>query len=97
MADDDMKIPAPWACRDCWHFRRCTGLISVNGDETRCDWAPSRFRLDTIGTLGRLLEEGGATMTLYGQPVSVEQVRNLGDTLAQTKIAQALALHRDDS
>ncbi len=91
-----MKIPAPWTCSDCRHFRRCTGLISIKGNETWCDWAPSRFRLDAIGTLGRLIEEGGGTLTLYGQPVSVEQLRNFGETLAQAKISRALGLHRDD-
>lgn len=86
--DDDMKIPAPWHCGDCIHYRRCSALIgTLRGDEPHCDFAPSRFRLDALGTLARLLEEGGATMTLYGQPVTVNQVRALGETLALTKIA----------
>lgn len=88
--DDDMKIPAPWHCGDCLHFRRCSALIgSLRGDEPHCDFAPSRFRLDAIGTLGRLLEEGGATMTLYGQPVTAEQVRHFAATLAVAKLEQA--------
>jgi len=90
--DDDMKIPEPWACGDCVYFRRCSALISsLKGDEPHCDFAPSRFHLDTIGALGRVLAEGGLTMTLYGKPVTVDQVRHLGNAIAIHKLEQLAA------
>lgn len=30
-------------CKDCLHFERCKWLIGINGNETECDWNPSRF------------------------------------------------------
>lgn len=88
--DDDMRIPDPWTCRDCVNFARCAALIGVKGAEQSCDWAPHRFRLDTIGVLGRLLEEANATLTLYGRPVSADQLRDFVTTVAAAKIAAAL-------
>lgn len=38
-------LPDGKSCRDCRHFiSTCEWLISYTGDETACDWAPSRFR-----------------------------------------------------
>jgi hypothetical protein len=30
-------------CAECSHFERCKWLLSRQGDETECDWSPSRF------------------------------------------------------
>jgi hypothetical protein len=39
-----MKLPAGRKCRDCKHFTaKCEWLISLTGDETECDWSPSKF------------------------------------------------------
>lgn len=48
---DDMDLPAGLTCRDCAHFGpKCSWLISsLTGDETRCDWSPSRFKPRPIG------------------------------------------------
>lgn len=46
--DDDMALPAGKSCCDCAHFKRCRALIGakhINEAATRCDFAPSRFRL----------------------------------------------------
>jgi hypothetical protein len=40
----DVSLPAGSACRDCAHFARCRALIcTLRGDETKCDFTPSRF------------------------------------------------------
>lgn len=85
-ARDDMRLPELWTCRDCVHFRRCAALVGVQGDEKTCDWAPSRFRLDTIGVLCRLLKEGGATMTLFGQPVEEAELRDFVEGRAVERV-----------
>jgi hypothetical protein len=30
-------------CSTCIHFERCKWLLSYSGDETSCDWIPSRY------------------------------------------------------
>lgn len=31
-------------CSDCVHFDRCKSLMNyMTGDETECDWTPSKF------------------------------------------------------
>jgi len=56
--DPVMRIDAPWTCGDCRHHRRCSALIgSLRPDAAFCDFAPSRFALDTIGVLVRWLAE----------------------------------------
>jgi hypothetical protein len=85
--EDDMRLPAGMTCADCRSFRGCVRFLGIKGDEVTCDWAPSRFRMDAIGVLGRLLEAGGATLTLHGKPVTVEQVRTLAETIALAKFA----------
>jgi len=46
--DPVMRIDAPWTCGDCRHHRRCSALIgSLRPDAAFCDFAPSRFALDT--------------------------------------------------
>lgn len=44
MTNKDMMLPSGKCCVDCVGFVRCTGLFSCNGNNTTCDWAPSRFR-----------------------------------------------------
>lgn len=34
---------ATQTCGSCNHFKRCEGLLSRKGDETECDWSPSRY------------------------------------------------------
>lgn len=31
-------------CKLCIHFEKCERLIGILGNETTCDWEPSRFR-----------------------------------------------------
>ncbi len=86
-----MLIPEPWRCGDCTNFRRCKSFIgSLRGDEPHCDWAPSRFRLDCIGVLGRLLSEAGATLTLHGEPVTADELRAFGRGVVEGKIQAAV-------
>lgn len=33
-------------CSKCIHFDRCKWLLSRTGEETFCDWTPSRFSED---------------------------------------------------
>lgn len=40
-----MALPPGKTCADCNHYTRCSRLLSREGLETSCDWAPSRFRL----------------------------------------------------
>jgi len=87
---DDMRLPAHMTCRDCVHFARCVAFLGLKGDEVTCDWAPSRFRLDTVGVLCRLLKEGGATLTLYGESVSEQELRDFTTTVAVERIKSAL-------
>lgn len=54
---DDMALPAGRTCADCISYARCVALLSarhVNDKQTRCDWAPSRFRLDGVKIERRL-------------------------------------------
>jgi hypothetical protein len=30
-------------CSECKHFNRCQFLLQRTGEETECDWEPSRF------------------------------------------------------
>lgn len=90
--DNDMKIAEPWHCGDCVHFRRCSALIgSLKGDEPHCDFAPSRFKLDTIGVLCRLVSDAGLVMTFQGEPVTADELRGIGKGIVTEKIRAALA------
>jgi hypothetical protein len=44
MDKSTMQLPTGKTCADCGHFKRCAWLISCAPTNTRCDWAPSRFR-----------------------------------------------------
>lgn len=37
------KLPKGKTCSDCIHASRCAWLIGIKGNETQCDWLPSRF------------------------------------------------------
>lgn len=38
------KLPEGKSCNDCANFKpTCQWLISLSGNETNCDWNPSRF------------------------------------------------------
>lgn len=39
----DMYLPIGKTCAGCAHIKRCTWLISVNPENTTCDWSPSRY------------------------------------------------------
>ena len=40
----DMKLPKGKTCADCARWESCHAMIgSLRGNETRCDWSPSRF------------------------------------------------------
>lgn len=91
-----MRIDAPWTCGDCRHHRRCSALIgSLRPDAAFCDFAPSRFALDTIGVLARLLDEAGATMTLHGEPVTGDELRSFVRQEAENRIVRAIAAQED--
>lgn len=90
MSEPDMQLPEGMTCLDCRNFQRCAALVGVKGHEVTCDWSPSRFQLDALGALGRLLESADATLTLYGEPVTVDQLRNFTETIARAKLAAAL-------
>ncbi len=50
---DDMKLPPGRSCADCTNYHRCLAFIGpayINENATRCDWAPSRFRLADANT-----------------------------------------------
>ena len=40
---NDMILPIGKTCKDCIHFKRCEWLIGLKGNETNCDWSPSKF------------------------------------------------------
>lgn len=91
-----MRIDAPWTCGDCRNHRRCSALIgSLRPDAAFCDFAPSRFALDTIGVLARLLDEAGATMTLHGEPVTGDELRSFVRQEAENRIVRAIAAQED--
>lgn len=94
--DPDMRIDAPWTCGDCRHHRRCKALIGdLRPDAAFCDFAPSRFTLDTIDVLARLLDEAGATMTLYGEPVTADELRAFTRKEAENRIARVIAAQQE--
>lgn len=40
-----MELPFGKRCIDCAFFKsHCEWLLSRQGDEAKCDWAPSRFQ-----------------------------------------------------
>ena len=47
---------------------------------------------DPIGQLCALLKEVGATLTLYGKPVSETELRQFADTSAKNRIINAFAI-----
>ena len=38
-----MLLPRGKTCKDCVRFQRGEWLISLKGNETNCDWSPSKF------------------------------------------------------
>lgn len=44
MSDNDSALPDGMQCSDCAYIARCQWLLSRDGSETVCDWAPSVFR-----------------------------------------------------
>ena len=53
MTDDDMKLPLGKTCNDCVHDRRCKAMFGVKGNETTCDFAPSRFHQKQSNSLAQ--------------------------------------------
>lgn len=43
-------LPMGKTCHDCVHFSRCSWLIGIKGNETICDWLPSKFKQQTTQT-----------------------------------------------
>lgn len=41
-------LPKGVTCSDCAYWKRCSWLIGLNGEETECDWEPSRFKPKAI-------------------------------------------------
>lgn len=42
-------LPQGKTCADCKYWRRCSQLIDdLDGSETHCDWAPSRFKENLV-------------------------------------------------
>lgn len=41
--DAEMALPEGKTCGDCIHCRRCCLIFGHVPEDTRCDWAPSRF------------------------------------------------------
>lgn len=79
--DDDMKLPAGYTCSNCLRFRSCRTMISREGPETMCDWAPSGFSLGTagVGTLqAQLTASGLATQSAMDALANAHaQIENL--------------------
>lgn len=40
---DTMRLPTGHTCSDCGYWGFCIWYLSYKGDESSCDWAPSRF------------------------------------------------------
>lgn len=41
----EAALPAGKTCKDCRHFfTKCIWFLGLRGNETVCDWVPSRFR-----------------------------------------------------
>lgn len=49
-----------------------------------------KLEMDAIGTLGKLVEDAGCQMTLFGQPVTTEQLRTAATESALDRIENAL-------
>ena len=41
---DSMDLPEGKCCNNCVWLTRCTWLLQRKGNETKCDWLPSRFK-----------------------------------------------------
>lgn len=41
---DDMDLPEGRTCRSCAHIKNCQLLFRCKVENTRCDWAPSRYQ-----------------------------------------------------
>ena len=77
------KHPDGKTCRDCRFFAsKCEWLLSYTGDETACDWDPSRF------APRRLIEIVGPSTFLNGveRPGTVHYRRMEGDPLIDEAI-----------
>jgi hypothetical protein len=42
--EDKMNLPPGVKCGDCAHIYRCKAIFGHVETDTRCDWAPSRYR-----------------------------------------------------
>lgn len=54
---DSMRLPPGLQCGDCFAFAHCKGLFGCEPTNTRCDWAPSRFRLQITDTVVKTVQE----------------------------------------
>lgn len=65
------KLPEGKTCSDCAHWKRCSALIDdLEGTETHCDWAPSRFKAETS-------IEGGATAEMIVARDALRKIEQL--------------------
>jgi hypothetical protein len=67
-------LPEGKCCADCAHFQRCHALLSRTGEETVCDWIPSRFRQHAIPTPA----PGGGDTTTERTTMEQAVVRHAG-------------------
>jgi hypothetical protein len=54
---NNMNLPDGKTCADCTHYYRCSKLVGVKGNETYCDFAPSRFAFNWKREAERLTAE----------------------------------------
>lgn len=47
---DCMKLPVGKTCADCAHDEHCKMLFGITGNETTCDFYPSKFQDDVLIT-----------------------------------------------
>lgn len=54
---ESMKLPDGLQCGDCFAFTHCKVLFGCESTNTRCDWAPSRFRLQITAAIIKAVQE----------------------------------------
>lgn len=75
-----------------WHRALVNWFETEPGADDGCDQFidTDQLDIDAIGTLGKLVEEAGCQMTLFGQPVTTEELRTAATESALDRIENAL-------
>ena len=88
----ESKLPDGRTCNDCAHIEHCKMLFGINGNETSCDFIPSKF-FDDVMTIfhrdGTKTEVRHPFRALQALDEEAEITTNLFDTLRRKRTKES--------